>query len=289
MAMPHIMDSPVLIKIRAAYPDLNQTGRKIADHILSHSERVVYGNLAQSSQAAGVSEASFVRFCKSLGYAGFTELRVSLAATVGRKAQEISDDFHLDRNTPLSDIPGKVIARTIHAMEGVLAIMNKGEYQRAVDALHRCSRIAIFAAANAASVADDAVNKLLRLGKVVGMYSDPHLQLPVAAAMTRRDVVIGISHSGRTRSTVDALRCAKKAGATVICITNREVSTITGTADIKLCTADDEKDFKSETMVSRLSQLAIIDMLFLGLMLQDYDRYQRIIEKQNEALAPLAY
>ena len=287
--MSYNIESPVLIKIHSIYPRLKKAEKKAADYILEYNERIIYGTLTQISKEAKISEASFVRFCQTLGFSGLTDLRVSLATTIGHKTQEITSDFSLDRNTSLKEVPEKVITRSIYAIKDILAIFDKEEYLRAVNVLQKCRRIAIFAVANAASVADDAMNKFLRIGKDVVPASDSHLQISIATALTKNDVAIGISHSGKTKSTIDALKAAKKAGATIICITNHTASLITEIADIKLLTADYEKSFSSETMVSRLSQLVIIDMLYIGVILQDYDNYLRIIENQNEALLPLAY
>jgi DNA-binding MurR/RpiR family transcriptional regulator len=281
--------SPVLIKIRSIYPGLKKIEKKVADFILDNSEKVIYGTLAQISREAKVSEASFVRFCQTLGFSGLTDIRVSLATTVGHKNQELTSDFSLDRNTLLKDVPEKVIAHSIFAIKDILAIFDKEEFVKAVNILKICKRVAIFAVANAASVADDAMNKFLRIGKDVVLANDSHLQISIATALTSNDVAIGISHSGRTKSTIDALKCAKEAGATIICITNHDASLITEISDIKLLTADYEKNFNSETMVSRLSQLVIIDMLYIGIVLQDYDKYLKIIENQNKALLSLAY
>ena len=60
-------------------------------------------------------------------------------------------------------------------------------------------------------------------------------------------------------------------------------------ADICLLTASHEKTLQSETLVSRLSQLAIIDMLYLGLIQKNYDRYAPIIEKQNATVVPMFF
>ena len=287
--MIYKIESPILIKIHSIYPKLKKAEKKAADYVLEHNEKVIYGTLAQISKETKISEASFIRFCQTLGFSGLSDLRVSLATTIGHKTQELTTDFSLDRNTSLNDVPEKVITRSIYAIKDILAIFDKDEFVRAVNVLQKCNRIAIFAVANAASVGDDAMNKFLRMGKDVVLMSDSHLQISVATALTKNDVAIGISHSGKTKSTIDALRLAKNAGATIICITNHNPSLITEIADIKLLTANYEKNFSSETMVSRLSQLVIIDMLYIGIILQDYDNYLKVIENQNEALLPMAY
>ena len=102
--------------------------------------------------------------------------------------------------------------------------------------------------------------------------------------LTSRDAAIGISHSGMTVDTVNALAAARNAGAVTICITNYGASPITEKADIKLLTSSTETDFDSETMSSRIAQLAVIDMLYVGLIMQDYDHRREKIDILNKLL-----
>ena len=103
--------------------------------------------------------------------------------------------------------------------------------------------------------------------------------------MGENDLAIGISYSGVTEEPVNSLKIAKQYGATTLCITNNSRSIITHYADIVLCTASYETDYISESMVSRIAQLSIIDMLFLGVMLQDYEKYTGILSDMNSLLS----
>ena len=56
---------------------------------------------------------------------------------------------------------------------------------------------------------------------------------------------------------------------------------ITKYADIVMFTGDTESSFYSETMSSRMSQLAIVDMLYMGVVVSDYRKYTKRLDKIN--------
>lgn len=282
-------DSPIILKIKSLYPELKPSEKRAADYILTNTESFIYSNLATASKAAKVSEATFVRFAKALGFDGYRDIHIAMAASNQVDTEEGVNDLSVDENTRLTDIPSRVIGRSTCALNNMQETLSIENYIRAVEILEKTQRICVFGAGNSAYVGEDVANKFVRLGKFVQASSDPHAQVTYAVSMKPGDVAIGITHSGKTLQTVECLKLAKEQGATIICITNYESSTAGELADIKLLTASYEKTFQSENMVSRLSQLAIIDMLYLGIIQRNYDFYARMIEKQNTTIIPLFF
>lgn len=80
--------------------------------------------------------------------------------------------------------------------------------------------------------------------------------------MTEEDVVIAISHSGETVNIIEVVEMSKKSGATCIIITSNENTTLAKMADILLLTQARETENRSDAMISRLVQLALIDTLY---------------------------
>lgn len=282
-------DSPIALKIKSIYPNLKPAEKKVADYILENPGQFVYSNLASSSRAAGVSEATLVRFAKTLGYSGYRDMHIAVAATKQTASEEGITELNVDENTSFAEIPERVIGRTICALTNMKQTLDMNEYSKAVDVLEHARRIGVFGAGNSAYVGQDLANKFQRLGKSVQASSDPHAQAVNAVSMSHKDVAVVISHSGRTQQTVETMLLAKEQGATIICITNFESSPAANMADIKLLTASHEKTLQSETMVSRLSQLAIVDMLYLGVIQKNYQYYAPLIEKQNQTVVPLFF
>ncbi len=286
-------ESTIILKIKSLYPDLKPSEKRVADYILTNRESFIYSNLTSASKAAGVSEATFVRFSKTLGYEGYRDMHIAMAVSDQSPRQtdleEGIEDLSVDADTTFTEIPDRVIGSSICALNNMKKTVSIEEYTKAVDALESARRICVFGLGNSAFVAQDVVNKFTRLGMFVQASTDSHAQITYAVSMGPEDLAIGISHSGKTQQTIEALRLAKEQGARILCITNFESSAVANLADIRLLTASHEKTLQSETLVSRLSQLAIIDMLYLGLIQKNYDHYAPIIEKQNATIVPMFF
>lgn len=270
---------PCSIKVRSVYPSMTKSEKAVADYVLAAPEAVLDRSLLDLSRDIKVSEASVIRFCRRLGYSGFNELKLQVAIELGegkKNSYELDRGLDMFENSGLSDIPRLIIDRSIRGLKDTMKIFDDKEYQRAVEALRQAGKVALYGIGNSASVADDAQKKFMRIGVNCSVFGDGHMQIMSAVNLGQGDVAIGISHSGRTKDIIQALKLAKKAGATTICITNYEASFISEVSDIMLLTAAGlENSFDSETMASRIAQLAIIDMLYLGIILDDYKGYRK--------------
>jgi len=282
---------PCTIAINSIYPSLRNSEKQVADYILQHPEDVLTHPLRGLSVQIGVSEASVIRFCKSIGCSGYSELKLKIAREQGdtTRAEEPQTGLDVFCNTEIAEIPDIIIAQSIRTLEDTLKIFDHVPYEQAIRKLRSADRVILFGVGNSASVANDAMHKFMRIGLLCHVYEDAHMQLMASSNLSEKDVVIGISHSGMTRDTIDAMAAARDAGAFTICITNYGASPITGVSDICLLTASGETTFDSETMASRIAQLAIIDMLYIGLILQDYHGYREKIDHANAVLKGKSY
>ena len=280
------------LKIKSNYPTLGRSSLKIANYILASHDKILNKPISEVAKEIGTSESSIIRFCREIGYSGFSELKLMLAKEIGENNGSILSKIKRESTNnvnELEDLPVYVMEQTIQCLNDSLKILNINEYKKAVMLIHEAENVYFYGVANSSSVAFDAVNKFIRIGIKCNLFLDTHMQMTTAINLTPKDVVIGISHSGMTRDTANVLNIAKKSGAKIISITNYKGSIISEIGDIKLLTANYETDFYSETMVSRISQLAIIDMLYVGVIMMNRDKYMHSINRVNEEMANLTY
>jgi RpiR family carbohydrate utilization transcriptional regulator len=279
---------PCTLRVKARLPELSAAERRVAKFVLADERRILELSLAQAARQAGTSEASLLRFCRQLGYRGYPGFKIALAQELAVRsdaARQSAADVRLKQSDDLPDVPARVLTSTIRSLEQTLSNLNLGEYQRAVHALLRARRVDIYGVSTSAGIGVDAANKLMRLGVPCQVFSDAHVQLMAAAALGKGDVAIGFSHSGQTRETVEALAAARASGATTIAVVNFEGSRLAQHADITLRTASFETVFPRDTMVSRISQLAIIDALYAGVVLEGYARFKGRLARVDGLLA----
>lgn len=79
-------DHACLTLIQNSFPRLTDVEKKVAAYLLANGEKVVYMTVSELAEATGVAPSGIIRFCKKVGYAGYSDLKISLARS-GRKRQ----------------------------------------------------------------------------------------------------------------------------------------------------------------------------------------------------------
>jgi RpiR family carbohydrate utilization transcriptional regulator len=275
--------SGVMERLRALRDDLPPTAQRIADFLIENAAEVVHMSVTEVAERTGSSEGSVVGLCQQVGARGFQQVKIALARDLVQPVQFIHED--LTPKDDLSTVVGKIFNSGLQAMQDTMKALSIEELGKAVEAIRKAKRVEVFGIGSAATIAEDANYRLLRIGIESRVSVDSHIQAITGSLCTPKSTVLTISHSGSTIETLTATRLAKEAGATTIVVTNYGRSPILEYADIVLSTIARETQFRTEAMTSRIAQLAIIDALIAGLALADYSRSVSTINKTFEVLA----
>lgn len=287
------MKNYITKQIEAGYGDLRRSEKQAADYILSHMEEAADLPLDRLAYSAKVSQPTVLRMLKALGFNGYKDFRYQLVAELARetdreKPDQIMYGYTLSRQDTLEEIPIKMAATTQRMMEETLKNFSGKSYQKAVQKLKKARLIDIYSVENSEVTAMDLLTKLLYLGLPCRHFSDYYFQRISAGSLTSEDVAVGISYSGESKDTVDVMRTARKAGACTIVITNFRDSTIAKCADILICTSQ-EQFFYGDAIFSRTTQLLIVDMIYMGIIASDYERYVEQLNRCEKVVREKAY
>lgn len=287
------MKNEIRILIERKYGDLRASEKQAADYILSHLEKIREMPLERLAQESGVSQPTVIRMTKALGFKGYKEFRYAAVEQLARSQQEegITSPMYrcpLSRKDRLEDIPGKIAVAAGKIMEETLKNFPVSVFKKVVNALKKARVIDIYSVENSNAAASDLLTKLLYLGLRCRHFDDQYHQRICAGNLTNQDVAIGISYSGYSRDTVDIMKEAKKSGAVTIVITNFKESLIAKYADILICTSQ-EQFFYGDVIFSRTAQMMIIDMIYMGLIASDYDRFSAALDRSGKAVRDKAY
>ena len=278
-----------LVKIQAAYPTLKKAERRAAVYLLENPEAVVSGTIVEAAELAGCSETTWFRFAKRLSYNGFHALKDELTEYMWSiKGQDVSTSTTLYENTsresPSLDIARRVFNSSIDALRDTFDLIDEKQYDSAVNALLGANKIVLCGVGDAYAVVRSAYQKFFRAGLNVYANSDQDLQLIAVGNLMPHDVVIAISYSGKTRSLIDLVKFAKERGSTVIAITNFPVSPLTKNSDIVLLTAAFTKHTSGEIISKRITQLCLIESLYVNLLLKSDSDIDSKIQSANAAI-----
>ena len=272
----------VKLQIKSIYRDCSKTEKKIADYILQNPKEVSRMTISEIANELKFADSTVFQFTKKLGYKGFRDFRNDLLTEEFDTEISIHENIHAG-DDPLT-IAHKVFDSSIQSLKSTYKILSKKELEKAASIILNSGSTYLFGVGGSSVVCADAYHKFLR-SPIKPIYnSEFHLQLMNASLMRSNDCAIIISHSGITKDTIQIAKLVKKRNAKIILITGYQLCELSNYSDAILSTIADETKYRSESLSSRIAQLAIIDSLYTIIMLNDEEKSKSSLHKIREAI-----
>lgn len=266
----------VLSSIRANYISLSQSEKIIADYVIENSDDMVNMSMMDIANVVGLSDATVLRFVRSIGFRGFSDFKIALAADLIRPTEAIFEE--LDEEDDTKTVTMKVFQAGMQLLQDTLEHLDMQAMDAALTMIQSAKRIFLYSSGTSGGIADWFLTRLIRLNYNVVMNNDAHLQIIQSSLMDKDDLVIMISRSGTADNLIRAERQAIKNGAKVLSITCNAKSVLASGATVSLTGV--AKELRRDTSGSPISMLAIVDALYANLEMLDLEKttnYQRRI------------
>ncbi len=270
---------PLLEHLNNVMGSLRNSERKVAQLVASNPTFVMNAPMAGVAEAAGVSEPTVMRFCTGLGFAGFQQFKIALAQTLALGIPATLST--IDRDDSIAQLCTKIFDHTISSLDRARRSLDPVQIERAVAAILSSSALTFVGLGASAIIARDAEQKGALFGVPCSAPADTHQQYMAAATAAPGNVMMVISHTGRTRSIIQVAQTARANGAQVIGLSG-EQSLMLNDCDIPLIVKTIEDTDVYTPTVSRLAGLAIIDILATAVALRrGPDHMHRLTEMKD--------
>jgi DNA-binding MurR/RpiR family transcriptional regulator len=256
-----------LVKIRAFEDELSPNERKIARFILE-SPGLIRDYSSQSlANSVGVSQSSIVKFSQKLGYQGFPDLKLAIheAVLLGENKKR-ADDHPDDLQAGERSARERMFRIKNEALRNTMELNDEKRLMAAVDVIENSDRIQIIALGAGSMVARNFASMLIQIGKSVIAEVDTYIQLSSVATLGRGDAAILISFSGQSPRMLEIVKQAKKAGATIVTLTNYNANPVRSLADVQLYSVSRVGENEVPQIVSSTSQQYLVDLMFSELV-----------------------
>jgi RpiR family carbohydrate utilization transcriptional regulator len=269
---------PLLTYLQGILGSLKPAERRIADCVLADPERVITSAIEEIKEASGASVGSIVGFCRQLGLKGFADFKIALARDLAQSGLSASD---VPANGSLLE---KVFHFQAQSLVETLNINSNVTFERVAQIIEKARRVEFFSIGLSYPVAYTAACKFSLIGLPASAQFDSHIQMIAATQLKAGDLAFGVSCSGTTRETVQCLQVAKAKGAATVCLTNALKSPITVHSDFCLYATPSEIKYFQAPLASRITQLAVIDALFVSLALKNKNKTAARLQQSGEEL-----
>lgn len=239
--------------------------RQIAEYALSNPNDMALETVAQIAERAGVQPSALIRFSKTLGFEGFTEMQRVFRTRLTDNMPNYKERIRAltDGAAGLTDgsrVLEHFIGAGINALEDLRQELSPEDLDGAIDLLEEADHIYVMGQRRSFPVAAYLSYALGRLGRrtilLDGMGGMLRQQVQ---AIGDRDLLVAISFKPYSEETVDLCRLAAENGVPVLGITDGTLSPILPLAGVTLSVEDAQvKGFRSLTATMCLAVSLIV-------------------------------
>lgn len=198
----------------------------VARYVLTHSREVLNQSISELACSCGVAVSTVFRFCRQLGFSGYREFLLRLAATLEK--HEIAIKCGEGGGPPVIN---ELYQKRMISLRETCRMLSETDFDEIISRLKAANRILLAGVGSSLGAVINAYQRLLSVNTRVVCSLDARIQKLLADSLTEKDVMIAFSYSGETPEVLSMAEAAKRSGAYLIALTHFSVSALGALAD----------------------------------------------------------
>ncbi len=271
-----------LLRIKETMDDFTSNERKIADYIILNFSNLKDLSAQDIAIESDTSNAAVFRFSQKLGFSGFLAMKKELL--LEQSIIDTSPTYLPINESNVRSFISQTANQNQSQLSDIYQLIEPNVLNDVISVLLDSKRIFLFGVGSSALVCQDFMFNLLRLNMNVFFHEDTRLQLTLINNMTQDDVALAISNSGESKEVYSALKLCQKKQIKTISITQSKSSQLGRVSDYVLRMPKHSYELNVGLLNSRLAALCIVDLIFLGIVSQNYDHNQKILFETKNLL-----
>ena len=235
------MNGDILSIIQSKEPTFSKGQRRICRFIMESYDKAAFMTASKLGKAVGVSESTVVRFAMELGYDGYPGMQKAMQEMVANRLTSVQRIEVTNDRIGNQDIVSMVLQADIDRLRQTAEIVDRKEFQAAVDAILNAKRIYILGVRSAAPLASFLgyyLNYMFRNVHII-TASGASEMFEQIVRLTAEDVVIAYSFPRYSAATTKGAQYCRTTGATVIGMTDSRLSPLGQNCEHVLVTKSD--------------------------------------------------
>jgi DNA-binding MurR/RpiR family transcriptional regulator len=282
MAVNPENQSPVSFSqlISDRYGTLTKSEKRIADFLRKNQEEAAFLAAGEVAGRLGLSEATIVRFARTLGFTGYPAMRVVLQEAFRRRVTHSARlRGRLDELREAGDIFEKVTVSEIDYLTQALQTIDREALRRTVAYLIERERIFVLGSGPSVSLVHMLNLRLTRFGKnVIPLTLTGRETLEPLLLMTKRDLLFAIGFFDVNPTLQIVLDHAQEIGCPVVLLTDTLGSIIGDKADVVLAA----RRGPVSAFHSLVVPMTIINTLLLEIANQELDAVASNLDRLDQ-------
>ena len=262
------------------YQQLTKSEKQIANYLRKNQEESAFLSAAELADRLGLSEATIVRFARTIGFDSYPAMREVLQENFRRRVTHSTRlQSRLEDLLDGGDIFERMVASEIDYLSQALETVDLQAFHQTVDLLKSHRRIFVFGVGPSVSLVELMDIRLRRVGwEVIPLTTTGREILEPLLLMTEQDLLFTICFFDVTPSLELVLDYANEVNSKVVMLTDTLGSIIGDKADVVLSA----RRGPVSGFHSLVVPMTIINTLLLALAQEDQENTMLNLDKLDE-------
>lgn len=266
--------------ISDSYKNLTKSEKRIANFLRKNQEESAFLSAAEIADRLGLSEATLVRFARSIGFNSYPAMRMLLQEAFRHRVTHSARlRGRLEDLRQGGDIFERLVVSEIDYLSQALETVDREALQKTVELLRACDRVFVFGAGPSISLANLLDVRLRRFGRqVIPLTTAGREVLDPLLLLRKQDLLFMICFFDVSPMQQLILEYANEVKCPVIILTDTLGSIIGDKADVVLAA----KRGPMAEFHSLVVPMTIINTLLLALANEDRDQIMSNLDRLDQ-------
>ena len=249
-------------RIQSNLGDFSKGQRLIARYITEHYDKAAFMTASKLGAKVGVSESTVVRFATELGYDGYPHLQKTLQEMIRNRLTTVQRMEVSNDRIGNKDVVDSVLTNDMEGIRATMDELDRDALRASIDAITNARRIFILGVRSSTALARFMSFYFSLLFDNVHLVTSNDVGETYEQIMriNHEDVFVGISFPRYSKRTLSAMKYSKDQGATVIALTDSQLSPLVRYADHVLIAKSNMASFVD----SLVAPLSVINALIVA-------------------------
>lgn len=267
------MAKSILHTINSNMDGFSKGQKRIAAYILENYDKAAFMTASKLGQLVGVSESTVVRFASELGYDGYPSMQRALQEMIRTRLTSTQRIQAADQMFENQDVVSAVLQSDMEKLREVVDGADREAFDRVVDILLNAKNIYILGVRSSTYLAgylNFYMHLLTENVKLVQTNAAGEIFEQIFR-IGAGDVMVAISFPRYSKVTMNTVQFAQDRGATIVGITDNELSPVYQMAEASLLAPSEMISFV-DSMVAPLSMINALLVALAGRMGTDVSK-----------------
>lgn len=262
------------------YNTFTRSHKIIADYLTGNLNDIAFCTLEELADRIGVSTTTIIRFSRTLGYSGYSDMQKDIQSNIQTKVG-LPDRLENLEHYPSNTLLAESFRNDIHNIQRTLEVQSNENLQAVINAVSKAPNVYILGMRSSFSVAHYMASRLSEIRENIHLVQSVGMLYPEEIVSAKDgDVCIAYLFPRYSKLSTTILSWLKNEGVKIILFTSQNYSAVQGYGDIILPCSISSLSYKN----SYAAPLSLSNYLIAAIAQKNYDESQRVLQKTESIL-----